>query len=121
MMTTDSMAKTATGWLRSEECISKPYCASATYKEYSMKHSIKYLLTALSLGVTFAAHADTFYCGEKLIEEGMTQDQVIQFCGEPASRSGYNWTYDRGPEEFSVLVYFEPDGTVGNIEQQMSE
>ena len=86
-----------------------------------MKISANVLLATVALTATFAARADTFYCGEKLIDEGMEQNLVLQYCGEPSSRFGNHWVYDRGPEEMDMLVDFEADGTVGQIETEMSE
>jgi hypothetical protein len=86
-----------------------------------MKFLTKYLLVTFALGASFTASADTFYCAETLIEEGMKQSEVQQHCGEPSSSSGYNWVYDRGPEKFVVHIHFEPDGTVGEIRQESSE
>jgi len=34
-----------------------------------------------------ALAAETFRCGSKLIELGMTQSQVLQYCGEPSAKS----------------------------------
>jgi len=86
-----------------------------------MKLPTQYLIAAVALGTSFAAHADSFYCGENLIEEGMSQDKVVQLCGEPSSRDGNNWIYDRSPEKFKVRIYFEADETVGDIQQEMLE
>jgi hypothetical protein len=86
-----------------------------------MKFPAKYLLMTFGLGTSFTACADSFYCGESLIEEGMEQSEVIQHCGEPTSRSGYDWVYDRGPEKFTVNIHFEPDGTVGQIKEHSPE
>jgi len=86
-----------------------------------MKVSANILLATLALSATFVARADDFYCGQTIIEEGMEQNQVLQYCGEPSSRFGYKWVYDRSPEQLDMLVHFEPDGTVGDIETEMSE
>ena len=86
-----------------------------------MTISARFLLATLALGATFVARADDFYCGQNIIEEGMEQNLVLQYCGEPSSRFGYHWVYDRSPEQLDILVYFEPDGTVGDIETEMSE
>lgn len=36
---------------------------------------------------TLASADDTFRCGNRLIEPGMTQAEVLQLCGEPSERS----------------------------------
>jgi hypothetical protein len=46
------------------------------------------MLVLLSCGAATAAIADdTFRCGSKLIEVGMTQAEIVEYCGEPTSRS----------------------------------
>lgn len=77
------------------------------------------LLTLLLIATT--ASADTFYCGETLIEEGMSRGEVVQHCGQPSSGGEDNWVYDRGPEKFNVEVHFEADGTVGDIQEESQE
>lgn len=46
------------------------------------------LAMALCHAAADAAFADTtFRCGSKLVTVGMTQGQVLAYCGEPTSRS----------------------------------
>jgi len=78
-----------------------------------MRTIINPVLLALSLGLTpGVARADgDFRCGSKIITTGMTQSQVLDACGEPATkdvedvdvRSGnqvvgrtavWRWTYE---------------------------
>jgi hypothetical protein len=81
-------------------------------------------LTVVALCAAASASAvagETFRCGNKLIEPGMTRAQVLQYCGEPTSRteeeqdvrSGpqvvgkttlYRWTYDSYSQK-RVLVF----------------
>lgn len=54
-----------------------------------MSRRIRRVVGFLLCGAALAtANADTsFRCGSKLIEVGMTQGQVLAYCGEPTSRS----------------------------------
>jgi hypothetical protein len=46
------------------------------------------LFAAAALCVAGTAGADTtFRCGSKLVTAGMTEGQVLAYCGEPTSRS----------------------------------
>jgi len=39
------------------------------------------------LSVTAAAADDSFRCGGKIIAAGMTQSEVLQYCGAPTSKT----------------------------------
>jgi hypothetical protein len=73
------------------------------------------LIALLSLSTsTFASGG--FRCGSHLIDAGDSREDVLEHCGEPTTRSGYTWIYERGESQFAILVHFEPDGTVNRIE-----
>lgn len=46
------------------------------------------IVTVIVCGASFgtAMADDMFRCGSKLIDIGMTQAEVLQYCGEPASK-----------------------------------
>ncbi|WP_085726166.1 DUF2845 domain-containing protein [Pseudomonas sp. R37(2017)] len=75
---------------------------------------IRWLLTGLVLALS--AHqtwaADTLRCGSQLISVGDRSSEVLQKCGEPASRDllGYKRSADRR-EEFQVEEWtYGPNG-----------
>jgi hypothetical protein len=78
----------------------------------------KALSGLLGLLVASVAIADSFYCGEQLIVEGMAAADVLEACGEPNRRDGNDWVYGRGSSEFPVELHIEADGTVGQIREQ---
>ena len=87
-------------------------------------------LACLALMAPVLAAADTMRCGSKLINEGDTQDKVLQYCGEPVEQKrtwilrkprfevggqeySFNgeeevpvdlWTYDFGPNKLMRRV-----------------
>jgi hypothetical protein len=84
------------------------------------------ILISLSLTVLVFAAANApadvgFRCGSRLIDVGDAREDVLEHCGEPTTRSGYDWIYERGPSQFDILVHFEPDGTVSRIENNPRE
>ena len=75
---------------------------------------IQWLLTALVLALSphQAWAADTLRCGSQLISVGDRSSEVLQKCGEPASRDllGYKRSADRR-EEFQVEEWtYGPNG-----------
>jgi hypothetical protein len=76
----------------------------------NLRSSIFFALAGIALSGSSLAD-DSFRCGSKLIVAGMSQAEVLQHCGEPASRSTekqdvrsgnrvtgqtdvHRWTYD---------------------------
>jgi hypothetical protein len=87
-------------------------------------------LTAVSRTITaFAfflvasnATADNaFYCGGKIISEGLSKQTVEEFCGPPAEKNSDYWTYDRGPGELRMVLNFGADGTINSIAEEDPE
>lgn len=98
-------------------------------------------LACLALVVPALSAADTMRCGSKLINEGDTQEKVLQYCGEPAEQKrtwivrkprfevggqeySFNgeeevpvdlWTYDFGPNKLMRRVRMVA-GKVDSIE-----
>ena len=82
-----------------------------------MQFALRTFLGSVLTLVATAVFADVgFRCGQHLIDVGDQREDVLEYCGEPTSQSGYTWIYDRGPTQFKILVHFEPDGTVNRIE-----
>ena len=76
-----------------------------------------------------AAARDTLRCGSKIVNTGITMDEVRKFCGEPTSkrveevpvRSGnrvtgttdmHYWTYRRGNSQKPATLLFDKDTLV---------
>ena len=79
--------------------------------------SVILIATLLSL----PANAETFRCDGKIIEEGMTQEEVLEHCGPPERKNyqtHYYWVYDQGAGRLKKLVYFYANGEVEKIESE---
>jgi hypothetical protein len=84
-----------------------------------MKRRHQLTLLAVAVLFTVRASADDFICGTHIVEEGLTKTEVLQRCGAPASQFGAHWVYDFGPEKFKVLLHFDGDDEVEDIEQEL--
>jgi hypothetical protein len=72
-------------------------------------------LSMFAIGSAYAD--DRFECGQHMIHIGDERSEVLEHCGQPTTEAGATWTYDRGSEYLPVTVHFEPDGTVGRIQE----
>jgi hypothetical protein len=83
-----------------------------------MKFIHAIFVSSLFFLVITAANADeSFRCGSYLVETGDDRETVLERCGQPTTEEGWTWTYDRGPEEFKVIVHFDANGSVNRIEE----
>ena len=75
------------------------------------------VLSTLVLSSLQPAFADSLKCGVYLIQEGERRPsgkyEVLKKCGEPASRQGNSWVYDRGGT--AKIVTFNDSGQVASI------
>lgn len=72
------------------------------------------------------ALADTLRCGSKIVTTGMTQEEVLKYCGKPSAaeieehdvRAGarvvgktqlHIWTYNRGSGQRAAVLEFDQD------------
>jgi hypothetical protein len=39
-------------------------------------------------------HAGTLSCGGNIISPGVTEQELLEACGDPISRNGQEWTYE---------------------------
>lgn len=91
------------------------------------------LLLSLTTASALAGD-DTFRCGSKLVDSTMSRDAVLQYCGEPTSKTSEDipqqvrrpngttttsgtihvetWTYDRSSSKFPAVLRFEDDKLV---------
>ncbi len=68
-----------------------------------------YLVTlAFVLCASEAMAAGSMRCNHRVVDQGMSADEVRKLCGEPASMedSGNTWIYDFGPGERLKVVKF---------------
>jgi hypothetical protein len=80
----------------------------------------KTFILALTSFIGTVAHGSPgFTCGGDLIMPGDSKAHVEKHCGSPSSISGGDtWIYERGPEQFTVTIHFEADGTVNRITKE---
>jgi hypothetical protein len=72
------------------------------------------------------ARAGSISCGDATItddqDEGQTTMQILEQCGEPTSKDGDNWLYDRSDAGQGIYVlHFDDSGQLDSIQQQMDE
>jgi hypothetical protein len=66
-----------------------------------------------------AAYADTFRCEGEIIEQGMTQEQLLEYCGQPdemSNQAEIAWTYSGAAGSLDAVVYFYNNGKIERIE-----
>lgn len=81
------------------------------------KYQLGGLLAMLAIA-PYASADDEFYCGSKIVTEGLSKAQVLERCGEPRDKSVDQWVYDRGPDDFDVLLHFDGDNQVERITEE---
>lgn len=64
-----------------------------------------------------ASGTDSFRCSGQIIEVGASMNKVLENCGPPTQDLGDRWIYNRGSDQFTIIVHVQPDNTVGQIEQ----
>ena len=86
------------------------------------KISLMIMYASLALGAQVAI-AGTMLCGGTVIQDGelepVTQDQVLEACGEPTSRSeDGQWVY-ANPGDLAKTLRFDTDGNLQSITTQI--
>jgi hypothetical protein len=79
----------------------------------------KYSVLLLGLLLALTAQADKLRCEGKIIEPGMSQDEVLKYCGQPDATDNQvriSWTYNNREGGVNVVVYFYANGDVEAIE-----
>ena len=79
----------------------------------------RYSVLMVGLILSQSAIADTFRCEGKIIEQGMTQDEVLQYCGQPDAMNNevhITWTYKQHAGGMDIVVYFYANGDIERIE-----
>jgi len=79
-------------------------------------------------GLLFAGtvQAGSISCGDATITDdqdmGQTTMQILDQCGEPTSKDGDNWMYDRSDVGQGIyILHFNDSGQLDSIEQQMDQ
>lgn len=65
------------------------------------------------------AQADTFRCAGHIIEQNMSQEKLLEYCGQPDetdNQAEIAWTYLRAAGSLDVVVYFYNNGNIERIE-----
>lgn len=87
---------------------------------------MKLLLLLAILVCSVPCFAETLRCGNKLVDTGMTMDEVRKYCGSPSSssieeqdvRSGnrvvgktqvHTWFYNRSAGQMTAVLTFDQD------------
>jgi len=63
------------------------------------------LAIVLMLFAPFLSYAGSLECQGNFISPGLTMQQLLEACGEPASRKGADWIYKK-PGSIPVVVTF---------------
>jgi hypothetical protein len=91
-----------------------------------MKSKVFIAASCVSLLLAGSARAGSISCGDATItddqDEGQTTMQILDQCGEPTTRDGDNWLYDRSDTgQGTYILHFNDSGQLDSIEQQLDE
>ena len=103
-----------------------------------MRSLHRFLALSASLFLAEAAAAETFRCGQWIASKDMSVEELLEKCGEPATKSvryedNYaksagggthrvgtstieTWTYERGSQSFAMVVTIV-DGEIKSMER----
>lgn len=77
-----------------------------------MNSKIHPILSVVCLATaTPAALAGSLACQGNFISPGITKSELVEVCGEPASRNGSEWIY-KMPGDYPMVVTFGTDDVV---------
>lgn len=75
------------------------------------------LAALLSVSSSGALATGTLRCATHVVDQGMSKEQLVAYCGEPAvKQDDRNWYYDRGSSMMMTRVVFV-DGKVEFIDE----
>jgi hypothetical protein len=86
---------------------------------FSLRVAGKCAGAVLGLMLSFSANAEKFRCDGHIIEAGMSQDEVLQHCGQPDEMNNQvhiTWTYKQHEGGMDIIVSFYANGDVVEIE-----
>jgi len=87
------------------------------------KKTIIFVLLCAS-GLATPAIADSLRCAGHIIDHGMTQDEVLEYCGPPdetSNQAEISWTYLQPGHQMKHVVYFYNNGKVERTESQSQQ
>ncbi len=89
-----------------------------------MKIRYRYIAGFTGLLLSGTAQAGSMTCGQAIITDdqldGQVTQQILDKCGQPTSKDGDNWIYDRSDVGQGIYVlHFNDSGQLDSIEQQM--
>ena len=85
---------------------------------FNFRVALKYAAIVLGLILSLSARADTFRCDGHIIEDGLSQDEVLQHCGQPDEMNNQvhiTWTYKRPEGGMDIVIYFYANGHIEQI------
>lgn len=87
-------------------------------KSSEMKRTSSILVLFLSIFAIHSASAQTFTCGQTMVETemGTTKEEVLDKCGPPTEQGADRWYYKNQPGQVTVVLTFEA-GTLQQIDQ----
>jgi hypothetical protein len=85
-----------------------------------MKLATTFLIFLLGTLTMHQASSDSLKCGNKLVDVGDSEYELLDRCGEPSAREGNMWFYDRGPDEQTMIVRVS-EGVVRSIQTELGE
>jgi hypothetical protein len=103
-----------------------PIGRQTTMGENTMKNLYFPIAGFTGLLLAATAQAGSITCGDAMITDdqpdGQFQEQILQQCGEPTSKDGDDWFYDRSDVgQGTYVLHFNDSGQLESIEQQMDE
>ncbi len=89
-----------------------------------MKIRYRYIAGFTGLLLCGTAQAGSITCGEAIITDdqldGQVTQQILDKCGQPTSKDGDNWLYDRSDVGQGIYVlHFNDSGQLDSIEEQI--
>jgi hypothetical protein len=91
-----------------------------------MKNHYLSIAAFAGLLLTGTAQAGSISCGDAMITDdqpdGQLTQQILEKCGEPTSKDGDDWIYDRSDVGQGIyILHFDDSGQLDSIEEQMNE
>ena len=89
---------------------------------------VHYLSAAAFAALLLAgnAQAGSMSCGASIIDDGQPdgqfKQQILAQCGEPTSKDGDNWFYNRADVgQGTYILHFNDSGQLESIDEQIAE
>jgi hypothetical protein len=91
-----------------------------------MKNHALYIAGFAGMLLAGSAQAVTMTCGDAIVSggqlDGQFKQQILEQCGEPTSKDGDNWIYDRSDVGQGIyILHFSDSDQLDSIEEQTGE